>query len=212
MKQIVSRPRHRSRRFDCLTFAALMFVVLVAPPAADAQLISPAPVLGTTTVLASTGPMQGGTSDALHASELSGSIPGLLSADIIRAVTIGWEDETAAEASVADLELNIAGITISADVVMARAKAVFGVAGVGITDIANLSINGTPVTITGSPNQTIGLPGGVLIINEQQVAADGTSSVVNALHVMVSGVADVVVASATASTTVGQASAIVASY
>lgn len=202
--------RHTVKRLGYLAFAALMLGLLV-PPAADAQLISTPPVM-TTTTLATTGPLAGGTSDALQMSELSATIPGLLSADVLRAVTIGWQDEVASEASVADLQLNVAGIIIGADLVMARARALFGVGGIGITDISNLSINGVPVAITGSPNQTIGIPGGVVIINEQQIAADGTSSVVNALHVMVGGVADVVVGSAQASMTVGQASAVVASY
>jgi hypothetical protein len=186
--------------------------VLLVPPPADAQLGGTGTLLGTTTVLASTGPLAGGTSDALESSDIAGSIPGLLNADVLHAVTISWPDEGASEASVADLQLNVGGVTIGADLVLARAKAVFGVAGVGICDIANLTINGFPLAVTGSPNQTIGIPGGVLIINEQQVAADGTSTVVNALHVMVGGVADVIIASARAGITVGQASAVVASY
>lgn len=204
--------RHRWFTSSFVVFATLVIGLVTLPPAADAQLGGTGTVLGTTTVLATTGPLPGGVSEALQMSELSGAIPGLLSADVLRAVTIGWQDEGASEASVADLQLTVAGITIGADLVMARASAVFGVGGTGLTDIANLTINGFPVVVTGSPNQTVGIPGGILIINEQQIAADGTNSVVNALHVMVGGVADVVVASAKASTTVGQASAVVASY
>ena len=50
--------------------------------------------------------------------------------------------------------------------------------------------------LTGSPNQTIAIPGGRLVINEQQTSSAGTT--VNAIHATVFGVADVVVASATA--------------
>ena len=79
---------------------------------------------------------------------------------------------------------------------MARALAVLGSAGVGVANIANLSINGVPVPLSGGPNQTIYIPGGLVVINEQQTSP--TSTVVNALHVVVYGVADVVIASASA--------------
>jgi hypothetical protein len=169
-------------------------------------------VLGTTTVLAGTGTLVGGTSDVLLAAQLTGDIPGLLIGEVLRAVTIGWPDQVASEASLAALDLSIAGISIGADFVMARALAVFGAPGVGTSNIDNLSIDGVPIPVTGDPNQTIGLPGGVLVINEQQVSQDGTSTVVNALHAIVYGVADVVVASATAGTSGGEAKAVQASY
>src|SRR5216683_2058045 len=61
----------------------------------------------------------------------------------------------------------------------------------------NLLVNATPIAITGAPNQVVGIPGGQIIINEQTISSTGTA-VVNALHVTVAGVADVVIASATA--------------
>ena len=61
--------------------------------------------------------------------------------------------------------------------------------------IGELTINGIPITVTGQPNQTISIPGGRLVLNEQIVSAAGMT--VNALHATVAGVADVVVASAT---------------
>ena len=53
-----------------------------------------------------------------------------------------------------------------------------------------------PVWVSGSPNQRLWIPGGQLVLNEQIVSATGTT--VNALHATVYGVADVVIASATA--------------
>jgi len=53
------------------------------------------------------------------------------------------------------------------------------------------------IPVTGAPNQAIWIPGGVVTINEQNISSTGTA-VVNALHVAVTGVADVVIASATA--------------
>src|SRR5206468_1724113 len=112
------------------------------------------------------------------------------------AVTIGWPDQVASEASLGSLALTVAGTGISADSVMARALAVLGSAGTGRTDITGLSINGIPILPTGSPNQTIAIPGGRVVIDEQ-ISSVG-ASVVNALHVVVDGVADVVIASAKA--------------
>ena len=56
-------------------------------------------------------------------------------------------------------------------------------------------------------NQTVSIPGGQVVINEQQILSDGTL-VVNALHATVSGVADVVVASAAAGASGGNAYAV----
>lgn len=164
-------------------------------------------LLGTTTVLTGTGTLVGGTSDALQASELAGGVPSLLTGEVLHAVTIGWPDQVASEASLAALALSIAGVNIGADFVMARALGVFGATGVGISNIDNLSINGAPTAVTGDPNQTIYVPGGLLIINEQRTLPDGTV-VVNALHAVIDGLADVVVASATAGASGGEAKAV----
>jgi hypothetical protein len=149
----------------------------------------------TTTVLADTGSL-GGTNDARDASQLTGNVPSLLGAETLSAATIGWPDEVDSEASLTSLNLTVAGIGISADSVMSRASSMLGSAGSGSSTITGLSINGTPVGVTGDPNQTVAIPGGQLIINEQQVSPSGIT--VNALHVIVNGVADMVIASATA--------------
>src|SRR5439155_26175605 len=94
-----------------------------------------------------------------------------------------------------DLALTVAGTTIGADFVMSRATSVLGAAGSGTTSLSGLSIDGVPIAVSGDPNQTIPILGGQVVINEQQIS--GASTVVNALHVIVSGVADVVIASAT---------------
>ncbi len=92
--------------------------------------------------------------------------------------------------------MTVAGIGITADSVLAQASQVLGAAGTGSSTLSNLSINGIPIDVTGDPNQTISVPGGQVIINEQTVSSTG--AVVNALHVTITGVADVVIASATA--------------
>ena len=185
--------------------AAIAVALLVWPLAGEAQTVSGGaravratvlgPLGGTTTVLADTGAL-GGPSDALHASAITGNVPSLLKGETLHATTIGWSDQVASEASLGRLALTVAGTTIGADVVMARALAVLGGAGFGISNIANLSINGAPIPVSGAPNQTILIPGGRVVINEQQTSP--ASTIVNALHVIVTGVADVVIGSATA--------------
>jgi hypothetical protein len=164
-------------------------------PAGEARAVKTT-VLGGTIVLSDTGPLIGGD-DARQASQVTGVVPSVLNADSLHAVTIGWLDEAAAEASLAGLGLTIAGNGISAGFVMARAAAAIGVPSAGATIIDGLSINGVPIAVTGQPNQTILIPGGRIVINEQQPVLP-TGVTVNALHIVIDGVADVVIASATA--------------
>ncbi len=121
----------------------------------------------------------------------------MLAGEVLSAGTISWPDEVDSVASLANLNVNVAGVGITADLIVARASQVLGAAGSGSSSLDNLSINGIPVTVTGAPNQAVWIPGGQVIINEQTISSTGTA-VVNALHVAVTGVADVVIASATA--------------
>ena len=149
----------------------------------------------TTTTLADTGTL-GDAGDIRQSSQLSGNVPGVLSGGVLHATTIGYPDQVDSEASLADLALTVGGNTIGADFVMARAMAIQGVGASGAVAISGLSVNGLPIAVTGLPNQTVGIPGGQIVINEQQQSAGRT--VVNALHVVVTGVADVTIGSATA--------------
>jgi hypothetical protein len=164
-------------------------------------------LLGTTTVLSGTGTLVAGTSDVLQASELTGGVPSLLTGEVLRAVVIGYSDAIDSEASLAALAMNVAGINIGADFLMARALASIADGVVGITNIDNLSINGVPFSVTGDPNQMISVAGGMVVLNEQQTLSDGTI-VVNALHATISGVADVIVGSAMAGWSGGAAKAV----
>src|SRR5438552_3215843 len=150
--------------------------------------------LGTMTTLASTGTLSGLT-DAREASQLAGSVPALLSAETLHATAIGLSDRIASQASLGNLVLGIGATSISADAVLAQAEAAAGSA-TGSSVLGNLTLNGVPVDVSGAPNQTISLPGGRLVINEQTATAGGI--VVNALHLVVDGVTDVVLGSATA--------------
>jgi len=153
-------------------------------------------------VLADAGPLppEGG---AREASLLNASVPGLLTAEVLHASTVGQGNASRSEASVAELSLTVAGNTISAGLLQARARAVCsdgGATASGSSDIAELSVNGSAVTISGAPNQRVPLPVGEVIINEQTSTGAGDITV-NALHVIVPGAADVIVSSAHADIT-----------
>ena len=150
---------------------------------------------GTTASLANTGTL-GGTTDARDASQNSGSLLGVLSAEAPQASTIGYPDQVDSAASLANLVLSVAGTSIGADMVTSQATAVLNGASSGSSGLTNLSVNGAPVFVSGDPNQTIGIPGGTMIINEQTATPGGI--VVNALHITVLGVADAVIGTATA--------------
>ena len=116
------------------------------------------PVIGRI-VLSDTGPLppSGG---AREASLLEAEVPGLLTAEVLPASTIGQGDRTRSEASVANLTLTPGGNTVSADFLMARAQAVCGPTVSGSSEIVGLMINGQAITVTGQPNQTVELPAG----------------------------------------------------
>src|SRR5437870_13825255 len=87
-----------------LAVAAMAATLLGWPMAGDAQTVTgearvvQATVLGllggTTTVLADTGAL-GGTSDALQASALRGSVPSLLTGEVLHATTIAGPGQVA---------------------------------------------------------------------------------------------------------------------
>jgi len=87
---------------------------------------------------------------------------------------------------------------------MARARAVCTHSGPtvsGDSKVVGLVINQLAITVTGEPNQTVDLPVGRVVINEQSSSQDDSAITVNALHVVVTNVADVVISSAHADVT-----------
>ena len=158
-------------------------------------------------VLSDTGALDS-TGGAREASLLDANVPGLLTAEVLHASTVGQGQRSSSEASVANVTLTVGGNTISAGLLRARATAEChnGTASVsGSSEIVDLVVNGQAVVVSGQPNQTISLPVGRVIINEQQSSVSGNTGdiTVNALHVMVDGVADVIISSAHADITCG---------
>src|SRR2546425_6502324 len=65
-------------------------------------------VLGTVTSLADTGTLVD-AADPLGTGQPLGSIPGLVSAEALHAATMGWTDQVASEASLANVAMTVAG-------------------------------------------------------------------------------------------------------
>jgi len=157
-----------------------------------------ATVLGTSTTLSHAGPLPG-PGGAEEAALLQASIPGTLTAQVLHAATIGQGDRSRSEASTVNLNLTAGGNTIAAGFLMARAEAVCAGSDArasGSSEIVGLTLNGQSISVSGQPNQTILLPAGAgkIVLNEQ-TSAPG-SITVTALHIVVTGVAEVGVSSA----------------
>ena len=199
---------------SCVLTVSLLLMGLLFWPAQSASAnnttfsgratVVDATVLGIQTVISDTGPLppSGGAQDATL---LSASVPGLLAAEVLHASTVGQGQRSSSEASVANVTLTVGGNTITAGLLQARATAEChnGVASVsGSSDIVDLVVNGQAIVVSGAPNQTIALPIGSIIINEQRSANAGDLTV-NALHVVIDGVANVIISSAHADITCG---------
>src|SRR5207249_1000638 len=179
--------------------------ITVVPPTIPVPVPVPVPV--TVSTVLGTGTLAPGSLDSLY-SELDSISTSLVSAQVPSARVIGYADQIASDSYLSSLNLTIAGIAIAAASAEAAARGPLdGSPGDATSYISSLSINGVEVLIDGTVNQTVAIPGGQVVINEQQVLSDGTL-VVNALHATVSGVADAVVASATAGPSGGNASAV----
>lgn len=166
-----------------------------ATPSGQASAVT-AIVTGTITSLADTGTLTD-PSDPRGAGQTLGSIPDLLGAEVLHAVTMGWTDQVVSVASLANLALTVAGTGITADFVLSRAYAVAGAGSGALSSIDGLKVAGVPVTPVGIPNETISVAGLSIILNEQVQSAGAI--VVNALRVRtLDGTIDVVVGSAKA--------------
>jgi len=158
-----------------------------------------------------TGPVDAG-GGSLHASlfkypdGLPDATGGALTAEVLHASVVAQGDRSRAEASVAELQLTAASQTIRASFLAARATATCNGSTATISassEVADLTIDGQTITVAGDVNETIPLPGGKIVINEQVGSAsvgDGNVTV-NALHVTVTDpvtnkVTDIVIASA----------------
>ncbi len=162
------------------------------------------------TTISDTGPLpaNGGS----LSTQLAGiDLPGLLNLGLLTESTTGGSNRTSSQSSVANVNLAVAGIGITASVLTSNATALAcGSASpsvAGGSNIAALTVNGNSIIVTGAPNQTVPLLIGSLIINEQISSVTSSSCgasanvVVNALHLKVADIADVVISSSQAGVT-----------
>jgi hypothetical protein len=150
------------------------------------------PATGTTIRAASgTLPLAGG---GVEASLLIGDVPGsatggvvALAAGAMHSAAVGNGSLTSAESSMGAVNLTISGNQITSDFIMARSQA--GCAPIpsvgGASQLVSLVINGQAITVTGSPNQTVTLPNGTVVVNEQVASIVGNTAElrVTAIHV-----------------------------
>jgi hypothetical protein len=159
-------------------------------------------------VLSDTGNLDS-TGGLKTASLLGASVDGLVAGNVMHATAIAEKDYSQSEASVANLNLTVAGNIIGVDFLVPRANANCGRGGAevsGSTEIDGLVVNGQTIPVTGSPNQTVSLPGGVMMIVNEQTASvqdQDASITVNALHVTAPGVMDAVIGSSFAAVSGG---------
>src|SRR5437867_911583 len=152
--------------------------------------------------------ISGGEADAaLSVGDIPGSATGgvvTLAASAMHTAVVGSGPTTRAEGSLGAVGLTVSGNQFSSDFLMARSNASCGPSVAGSSELVNLVINGQSISVTGAANQTVALPNGSAIINEQVQTVGGTAGelTVNALHVMtqdaITGqqIADVALASA----------------
>jgi hypothetical protein len=145
-----------------------------------------------TTIRAATGSLSisGGMADAaLLVGDIPSSATGgvvSLTASALHSAVVGSGAKTRAESSMGAVGLTVSGNQFTADFLMARSAASCGPSVTGTSELVNLVINSQPITVTGSPNQTISLPNGSAIINAQVPTVGGTAGElsVTALRVM----------------------------
>jgi hypothetical protein len=197
--------------------AVLLPVCLAAPGARSCQsatttytgeaFAASVNVLGIRTTISDTGPLPG-NGGSLSAQLASIDLPGVLNLGLLTESTTGGSNRTSSQSSVANVAVTAAGIGITASVLTSNATAqACGSASpsvAGGSNIADLTVNGQPITVTGAPNQTVPLLIGSLIINEQISSVTSSSCgasaniQVNALHLTVAGIANVVISSSQA--------------
>jgi hypothetical protein len=184
---VCASPAHAQTTFSGHAFAAFVNTPLTGP-----MFISDTGQLS---------PSGGARSDALLDTRDLGltTLNSVLTAEVLAASTSGASgkaDSSASLANVVVLPGNAAQVTAS----FVQAESHATCSGVsGSSQLAGLTFGGTAIMVTGEPNQTVTLPGGAtLIINEQTPTSNGTSRQiqVNALHLTVPGVAEVILSSA----------------
>jgi hypothetical protein len=155
---------------------------------------------GTGMALADTGPIlpAGGQRE----NSLPTTAVGGVTARLLYAITLGRDSVNQSQASLAYLVGKVGAHEVSALWVEAKASASAGfltVSTSGKSTLQGLVLDGQSISVTGEPNQTITLPDGYLVINEQSGSSSRAMGnlTVNALHLVVPTAGSLIAASAT---------------
>jgi hypothetical protein len=128
---------------------------------------------------------------------------GLLSVQVLNAVSVGQGKRTSSHAAVAKLSMVINGVALKADYVAGIAESVwqedpaaeFVSHSIGRAEFSQLTIAGTPIAVSGTPNQTITVPsplgGTITIVMNEQTVSNGYLTV-RALHIKAPNILGVV--------------------
>ena len=147
-----------------------------------------ATVLGVNKKICDTGPLPG-AGGYIHDDIAHYTIPGVLIVNVLSCTTKGSNNVALSEASVFELILTVGGNSIFADVLSSYAAASCnpGPAVNAHSFIKRLNVNGQAIRIGTSPNQTIPLPTGYIVINQQQsqVTPFSASVTVSALRIVI---------------------------
>lgn len=148
----------------------------------------------------------GSSGGAVDSSLLKVNVVGLVNASGGHATSVGQGEQTRSEAGITRVEMTCLGTDIGVEFVFSRAvaecvngKPVLS----GWAEVSCVAIDGTPYDITGGTNETICIPGGKIVINEQFKTIQGASGelTVNGIHVTCGfglSLVDVTIASTTA--------------
>jgi hypothetical protein len=112
----------------------------------------------------------------------------LLSAETLHASTIAQGDRVRSEASLAEINLAVAGNSVGASFLMAHAMAVCTASGPvvsGNAELADLVVNGQPIAVGTAPNQSVNAGPVTVYINQQQTNSAGNAIDATALRVVV---------------------------
>lgn len=159
-------------------------------------------VLGVKTAVSDTGSV-GASGGVRQSSALTFGLPNLVAGEVAHATAFAKGNVSASDASMAGLHVTVGGNIIASSFLAAHAHARCTATGVIVSadpNIIGLTVNGHSVQISGKPNQTISLPNGKIVINEQAKASTKTSGhiSVSALHIIITGIADVALSEANA--------------
>jgi hypothetical protein len=164
-------------------------------------------VVGASVVVNDTGALAS-TGGNLYDQVANADVAGIVTTGVLTAATASNHTSATSTSSIDALNVDVAGITITANTITANASAECAFEAVnlaGTSQIVGLTIGGTPIVVTGAPNQTIDVAGLVdVVINEVTTSSTGGDDgqiTENALHISALGIADVVISHASAGVT-----------